>query len=61
MARHIVKQLDSILTSERLEVNVSNECISKVGACLYTNQLHQTKELRSMVKEFRQNGMTHKT
>jgi hypothetical protein len=33
----IVKQLDSLLTSERLEPNVSNECISKVGAWLYTN------------------------
>jgi hypothetical protein len=33
----IVKQLDSLSTSERLEPNVSNECISKVGACLYTN------------------------
>jgi hypothetical protein len=47
---NIVKQLDSLSTSKRLKVNVSNECISKVGACLYTNQLHQMKELRSMVK-----------
>jgi hypothetical protein len=38
----IVKQLDSLSTSEWLEVNVSNECISKVGARLYTNWLHQT-------------------
>jgi hypothetical protein len=38
----IVKQLDSLSTSEWLGVNVSNECIPKVGACLYTNRLHQT-------------------
>jgi hypothetical protein len=38
----IVKQLDSLSTSEWLEWNVSNECIPKVGACLYTNRLHQT-------------------
>jgi hypothetical protein len=50
MYNSIVKQLDSLLTSEGLEPNVSNECISKVGACLYTSQLHQTKRLRSMVK-----------
>jgi hypothetical protein len=39
----IVKQLDSLSTSELLEPNVSNECFSKVKACLYTNRLHQTK------------------
>jgi hypothetical protein len=33
----IVKQLDSFLTSDRLETYVSNECILKVGACLNTN------------------------
>jgi hypothetical protein len=38
----IVKQLDSLSTSEWLEVDVSNECIPKVGARLYTNRLHQT-------------------
>jgi hypothetical protein len=38
----IVKQLDSLSTSEWLGVNVSNECIPKVGARLYTNRLHQT-------------------
>jgi hypothetical protein len=33
------------------EQNVSNECISKVGASLYTIRLHQTNRLRSMMKD----------
>jgi hypothetical protein len=39
----IVKQLDSLSTSEQLKPNVSNECISKVGACLYTNHYIRRK------------------
>jgi hypothetical protein len=39
----IVKQLDSLSTSKQLEQNVSNECISNVGASSYAVQLHQTK------------------